>query len=202
MLAIDRSRRFIEHVRDGAEARGLANIRAEVAEIGELRLEPASLDGCFARWVFSFLSDPGPVVEGLARALRPGGRLVVMDYCHYLGFLIAPSSAVTRRVIVAVHAAISAHGDPDVGSVLPAMMADAGLEVRSIRPLVRSARPGDPLWQWPATFFASFLPTLVDAGALTADDHRAFMDEWAARSRDPGAYLLTPPMVEIIADRR
>jgi SAM-dependent methyltransferase len=202
VLAIDRSPRFIHHVRGEAAARGVANIRAEAADVAELRLEPDSLDGCFARWVFSFLSDPAPVIAGLARSLRPGGRLVVMDYCNYQGFLIAPPSPLSRRVIAAIHAAFSAQGDPDVGGTLPAVMADAGLEIRSLRPVVRSARPGDPLWRWPGTFFETFLPALVAADGLAEDDRRDFMDEWAARSHDPGAYLMTPPMVEIIAARR
>lgn len=201
VVAVDRSARFIEHVRAEAAARGVDNIRAHVMDVAELRLEPESLDGGFARWVFSFLADPAPAIAGIARALRPGGRLVVLDYCYYQGFLIAPPSPLSRRVIAAINAAISAHGDPDVGSTLPAVMAGAGLEIRSVLPIVRSARPGDPLWHWPGTFFETFLPALVEAGGLTEDDRRDFMDEWAARSREAGAYLLTPPMVEIIATR-
>jgi SAM-dependent methyltransferase len=200
VLGVDRSRRFIEHLAAEAEARGIANVRVEVAGIEELRLEPDCFDGCFARWVFSFLADPVPAVARLAAGLRPGGRLVVMDYCHYLGFLIAPPTPLSRRVIEAIHAALSAEGDPDVGAVLPGVMADAGLEVRSVRPIVRSARPREPLWRWPGTFFETFLPALVQSGGLTEEDRREFMEEWTARSTDPGAYLLTPPMVEIIAE--
>jgi SAM-dependent methyltransferase len=201
VLAVDRSARFIDHVRAEAAARGAEHIRAEVADASDLRLDPDSLDGCFARWVFSFLADPAPVIAALARALRPGGRLVVMDYCNYDGFLIAPPSPISRRVIAAIHAAIAAQGDPDVGGTLPSVLAAAGLDIRSVRPVVRSARPSNPLWQWPTTFFETFLPALVEAGGLDDDERRAFMDEWAARSGDPGAYLFTPPMAEIIAVR-
>lgn len=203
VVAVDRSGRFIEHVRSEAAARGVSNVRAEVAELegvgaGSLALAPGGLDGVFARWVFSYLSDPAPVVAALARALRPGGRLLVLDYCHYLGFLIAPPTELTRRVIAAIYAAYSAEGDANVGSRLPSLMAAAGLEVTSVRPLVRVARPGDPLWRWPTTFFETFLPKLVESGRLTEADRRSFMAEWQARADDPGAYLFTPPMAEII----
>jgi ubiquinone/menaquinone biosynthesis C-methylase UbiE len=201
VLAVDRSSRFIDHVRREAGARGVENIRAEVMDVAELRLPPGSLDGCFARWVFSFLADPVATVVGLARALRPGGRLVVIDYSHYQGFLIAPPSPLSRRVIAAIHAAISAQGDPDVGGTLPSVMAGEGLEIRSVRPVVRSARPSDPLWHWPGSFFETFLPALVAGGGLDEEDRRAFMAEWNALAGDPGAYLLTPPIVEIIATR-
>jgi SAM-dependent methyltransferase len=202
VLAVDRSRRFIDHLRRETAARHAANIRTLVAEIGDLEPEPGSLDGIFARWVFSFLPDPDRVLGRLAEALRPGGRLVVMDYAHYRGFLIAPPTDLTGRVIEAIHATISEEGDPDVASTLPARMVRAGLEVRSVRPLVRAARPGDPLWHWPGTFFETFLPSLVRVGRLAEADRAAFMEEWASRSRANGDYLLTPPMAEILAARR
>ncbi|CAA9297287.1 MAG: hypothetical protein AVDCRST_MAG11-577, partial [uncultured Gemmatimonadaceae bacterium] len=89
-------------------------------------------------------------------------------------------------------------GDPDVGQRLPALMREAGLAVRSVRPIVRVARPGSALWEWPATFFANYLPALVQAGTLTEDERLAFVRAWDERSRSPDAFLLTPPMVEVV----
>jgi hypothetical protein len=76
-------------------------------------------------------------------------------------------------------------------------MRQAGLEVRTLRPLVRVARPGSALWEWPATFFANYLPSLVQMGEITDDDRRAFEREWQERSRSSDAFLLSPPMVEV-----
>jgi hypothetical protein len=81
-------------------------------------------------------------------------------------------------------------------------MDDAGLEVVSITPLARVARPGDALWQWPRTFFDNFLPQLVQNGYLAEDERQAFDAVWAARDADPGAWLATPPMVEVVGVRR
>jgi hypothetical protein len=68
-------------------------------------------------------------------------------------------------------------------------------------PLQRVARPRDPLWQWPATFFANFIPRLVEQGLVSAADQRAFERDWSQRSRDENAFFWTPSMIEIIARR-
>ena len=92
-------------------------------------------------------------------------------------------------------------GDWQVGDRLPAMMAAHGLRVEAILPLQRVARSTDPLWAWPTTFFASFIPRLVEQGLVTDDDWRALERDWKDRSRDENAFFWTPSMVEIIARR-
>jgi hypothetical protein len=79
------------------------------------------------------------------------------------------------------------------------MMEAAGLEVIETRPLQRIARPGDPLWDWPTSFFTNFIPMLVERGLVTESDWREFQKEWEERTRDPNSMFWTPSMVEIIA---
>jgi hypothetical protein len=61
------------------------------------------------------------------------------------------------------------------------------------------ARPGSTLWHWPATFFRNFVPKLVEGGFLSLSEKEAFEQVWQERSNDSAAFLITPPMVEIIA---
>jgi hypothetical protein len=153
--------------------------------------------------VLTFLRRPEAVVAGTAKALRPGARLVVHDYSHYAAFQIAPEDPAVHRVIAAISASWrDGGGDPNVGARVPRMMHDAGLEVVSITPIARIARPGDALWQWPRTFFDNFLPHLVQTGYLAEDERQAFDAVWAARAADPAAYLVSPPMVEVVGVRR
>ena len=84
---------------------------------------------------------------------------------------------------------------------VPRHMHAAGLEVRSVRPLVRVGRPGSALWEWPRTFFQIFLPTLVADGSLSAAGHAEFWEDYDARSADPAAFFMSPPMVEVIGVR-
>lgn len=199
VVAVDVSQRFVAHLDAERVRRGLAHVEPLVHDLEQMELAAASVDGAFARWVLCWVGDPAEVVRRVARALRPGGAFVVLDYCHYAGLMIAPHGEATQRVIQAVTASFRrSGGNPDVGQDVPAMMRAAGLEVETLRPVVRLARPGTALWEWPWTFFSNFLPGLVEAGGLSAADHEAFRREWADRSRDPSAWLLTPPMVEVI----
>lgn len=203
VVGVDVSPRFVAHLQARAAANGLTNVAVEVQDVTELGFAPESFDGAYARWVLTFLRRPEAVVAGTAKALRRGGRLVVHDYSNYGAFQVAPEDPAVHRVVQAVVASWRADGgDPNVGTRIPRMMHDAGLEVVSITPLARVARPGDALWQWPRTFFDNFLPQLVTKGHLAEDERLAFDAVWAAREADPGAWLATPPMVEVVGVKR
>ena len=183
--------------------RGLDHLTARVERVEILRLDPASLDGAFARWLFCFLPDPAPVIERVVSGLLPGGRLVVWDYLHYRATALQPPSAAFERVLAAVDESWRrTGGDLNVGGRLPGLIASAGCRVLDLVPLLRFARPGTPLWDWPTGFFFSHVPRLVEAGLLTEADRRAFEAEWRDREQTPGAFLSTPPMVGVIAEKR
>lgn len=199
VIGVDISQRFVAHVNAEAARRGMRHVTARVEDLASLSQPAASIDGAFARWVMCFLPDPGLVIQHVARALRPGAALAILDYSHYEGFRFGPASHAAERVFRAVADSFRAHGgNPDVGMMLPGHMRAAGLEVRSIQPLVRAGRPGTALWEWPRTFFQIFLPTLVAEGALTEAEHAEFWADYGERSADPGAFFMSPPMVEVI----
>ena len=198
VVAVDVSERFIGYLDAERRRRGAEQIETRTEDLEALSVPASSVDGAFARWVLCFVRDPCAIVERVARALRPGGAFAVMDYCRYESFTVAPRDEAIERVVAAVARSFRRHGgNPDVGLDLPALMRQAGLEVRTLRPLVRVARPGSALWEWPATFFANYLPSLVQMGEITDVERRAFEHAWEERSRSPDAFLLTPPMVEV-----
>lgn len=200
---VELSARFVGHLRREAQARGFRNVTAEVGDVTALDLPEASFDGAWARWLLCFVADPEAVIRSVARSLKPGGRFVVQDYMKYLGVTIAPGDPAFDRVFRAIHESWRvAGGDGDVGARVPAMMERAGLAVEHVETLVRTARPGSAVWQWPRTFFNNFLPTLVAGGLLTREDVDAFDARWAERERDPGAFFSSPLMVEVIGVKR
>jgi hypothetical protein len=143
------------------------------------------------------------VIERVARTLKPGGVFAVQDYINWAALSLSPRSEAFLRVMPAIGKSWRDRGgDPQVGQRLPAMMAAAGLVIEEIRPLQRIARPSDPLWEWPTTFFANFIPMLVEQGMVSEEDWRSFQAEWAERTRDPNAVFWTPSMVEIIARKQ
>jgi SAM-dependent methyltransferase len=200
VTAIDQSHRFIHYLEQQKIARGVSNIATRLAALQSSDLGENQFDGAYARWVFCFLASPGDVLENTARALKPGGALLVQDYFYYEGVRIAPTSPIFEKFFKAVAQSWRTRGgDPDIGSKLPGMLRERGLEIESIRPICRIARPDTALWSWPDSFFGNYLPTLVELKLITTGDKADFESEWQNRSQYPDALFFTPPMVEIVA---
>lgn len=207
VIAIDESERYVARLTDEAARLGLRNIDASVGDVQALdrMAVPAAgtVDAAYARWVLCFVQSPARVVAGVAKALRPGGVFMVQDYFNYEAATLAPRSQPFTRMIGATGEAWRARGgDPDIAGKLPALLDDAGFDVREIRPIVRVARPGSLLWQWPTSFWRIFAPRLVEMGLISPDEERAFFADWDARSRDPRTFFMTPPVWDIVAVKR
>ncbi|MBI5865536.1 MAG: methyltransferase domain-containing protein [Planctomycetes bacterium] len=208
IIAVDESQRFISHLRAQQKAQAVENVDAFVADVRQLRempggVSPESVDGAYVRWVLCWVDDPEAVVAGIARLLRPGGVIAVQDYFNYLSITLAPRGPALERVVQAVGASQRASGgDPDLCGRVPGWLIKHGLEVREIRPILRVARPGDPLWQWPDTFFRNYVPRLVQRGFLKPAEQAAFEVEWEQRSRDPASFFVTPPVFDIVGVKR
>ena len=202
VLAVDESGRFIDALDREKIRLGFDQLTVRVRRVEELTLDPGSLDGVFARWLFCFLPDPGAVIARVVPALRSGGRFAVQDYLNYRATTLEPRSPAFDRVIAAVQESWRRTGaDLDVGGRLPALLADHRCRVRELVPMVRFARPGSAFWEWPKRFFFGYVPRLVEAGLLTTAELAAFETEWRDREQNPAAFLSTPPMVGIIAEK-
>jgi hypothetical protein len=92
-------------------------------------------------------------------------------------------------------------GEPDAAAQLPALLGQNGFVIRSARPHIFCLRPSDYMWQWPATFIHTYLGRLIEMGRI---DHK-FAEEvrtaLAAAEKDPNVRMLTPLVIEIIADK-
>ena len=202
VLAIDESAPFIDALDREKTRLGLGQLTAQVRRVEELTLDPGSLDGVFARWLFCFLTNPDAVIARVAPGLRTGGRFVAQDYLNYRATTLEPRSPAFDRVIAAVQESWRRAGaDLNVGGRLPGLLADHGCRVRELVPMAHFARPGSAFWEWPKRFFFGYVPRLVKDGLLTTADRTAFENEWRDREQRPAAFLSTPPMVGIIAEK-
>lgn len=203
VVAVDVSQRFLASLEAMVAARELHNVRWQQNDAAALELPDGQLDGAFARWVLCFTSDPAAVIHEVARVLKPGARFALLDYANYEAFTMAPSSAAIERVIQATGQSVRMRGgDFSVGRLVPSLMEAAGFDVEYLEPIVRIAKPGSALWNWPASFFRNYLPTLVDVGLLSEEERHAFDVVWKDRSNDPSAYLITPTMVGVVGVKR
>jgi SAM-dependent methyltransferase len=202
VIAVDESERFLQYLSARLRATGVQHVEIQTQDVQVLNMAPGSVDVAYARWVLCFTPRPEDVVARVAAALKKGGVFAVQDYINWGALSLSPTSDAFLRVMVSVGKSWRDHGgDWQVCGRLPAIMASHGLRVESIVPLQRVARSTDPLWQWPTTFFANFIPRLVEQGMVSEQDWRAMESDWNDRTRDPDAFFWTPSMVEVVARR-
>jgi SAM-dependent methyltransferase len=77
-LGVDISAAAIERARELARADGLGNVAFEHADAQVHGFAPARFDLLISRFGTMFFADPVAAFANLGRALRPGGRLVMM----------------------------------------------------------------------------------------------------------------------------
>jgi len=205
VLGVDEASPFIDYTNARAHTGALTQLQAVLGDVQDLPgvTEPGAFDAAWMRWVLCFVARPADVLAGIARALRPGGRLAIHDYFNYESMTLAPRGAMKTKIVGAVARSWRDRGgDPDIMSRVPAMLDDAGMEVVGFRVLQRAARPGDPMWAWPDTFFRGFVPKLVAGGYLNQQDLDGYLVEWEAASGNPHSWMHLPTVYEIIAQKR
>src|SRR5438128_932191 len=123
-------------------------------------------------------------------------RPVVLDCWNRAGITVG------KRVLEHVIAPWrESGGEPDGAARLPELLADNGFVVGSGWPHVFCLRPNDYMWQWPATFIATYLPRLVEMGRIDQEFAKKVRADLAAAEKNPNALMLMPLVLEIIAER-
>lgn len=203
VLAVDRSRRFLETLDRMAAERSISSVQPFEQDLdhGEL---PGSgrVDAAWCRWVFAFVQDPRALLARIAPALRPGGALVFHEYFDYSTWRLAPRSPMFEEFVRIVMASWRASGgEPDVALDLPSWLPQEGFTVRSVRPLIEAVGPSSPWWQWPRAFVEVNLERLVSLGKLERDQAGAILDDFQRAEQDPTRLLITPGVLEVVATR-
>lgn len=89
-VGVDSSRDMLGVARANLERAGLPNCQVRFADAYQLPMPAASFDAVTIHQVLHYLDDPGEAIAEAARVLRPGGRLVVVDFApHELDHLRA-----------------------------------------------------------------------------------------------------------------
>jgi ArsR family transcriptional regulator len=83
IVAVDISQEMLRRAKARARAMGLENVDFLKADLRDLPLEDASVDAAFATLVLHHAPHPGAAVKEIARILRPGRVLVVVDLCAH-----------------------------------------------------------------------------------------------------------------------
>jgi SAM-dependent methyltransferase len=198
VLAFERSHRFLQALQARAAAAGLANIVAQEKDVAEESLGADQADAAWCRWVLSFVADPAATVRHIAAALRPGGTAIFHEYADYGAWqMMPPCPDVDRFRALVMKSWRDNGGEPDIALALPGLLAEAGMEQVSARPMIQIVRRGDFAWQWPAAFMAVNAARLQELGYATKEEAERFAT--ALERSPPHALMVTPLVAQIIA---
>lgn len=203
VVGVDRSRRFLDAAAAAARARGITQVEWHELDLDTDELPPLAAHGVWSRWVYAFVRRPRALLEKVARALRPGGAMVLHEYADYRSWRLSPERPEFVAFVDEVVASWREHGgEPDIGLVLPRWLVELGFEVRELRPWVEAPRPGDFFWRWPDAFVDVGVQRLVDLGRIPEEQGRAIQRAFRESQSSPGAFQLTPLVLEIVAVKR
>ncbi|WP_297296104.1 metalloregulator ArsR/SmtB family transcription factor [uncultured Methylovirgula sp.] len=130
-VGIDQSPQMLALARARIEKAGLRNVQLRQGDIYALPVEHDGYDLVIVHQVLHYLDDPARAVREAARALRPSGRLLIVDF--------APHEEESLRTAHA-HRRLGFSGEE-----IADLLQEAGLEVIGRRDLVPSKKDGGKL---------------------------------------------------------
>jgi SAM-dependent methyltransferase len=83
VIAIDNSARMLDAARAKLAAEGQAGVELRRGEASALPLADGEVDAALAHMVLHYLPSPADAVREMARAVRPGGRVVLVDFVRH-----------------------------------------------------------------------------------------------------------------------
>lgn len=203
VIAIDRSRRFLDHLQAQAQARGLRNIECLERDLDEDKLPLQIADCVWSRWLFIFVKNPHELLTRVRHMLRPGGTLILHEYSDYGSWHSEPPSAELTGFVKAVMESWRAEGgDPNVADKLATWLREDHAEGIRTRPMPRVLKLGEPGWEWLRSFLETGPARLVELGKLDAGAPGRILQAVRELEAQPGARMWAPLVTEIIANAR
>ncbi len=152
-------------------------------------------DAVVGRLILFHLPGPVAVLQHHIAGLRPGGRVVALDFD--LGSIRAEPSVplVVETFERSIAGFRSAGANPMIGTQLALLLAEAGLAEVETFGIQRYFGPSDPLGPWMASsVMRSLAPQIVAAGIATAEQLGldTLNERLAAALRASGSVLMPP----------
>src|SRR5215831_7600136 len=191
VLAVDRSRRFLDALEAAARQRRLAQLEVREMDLDEQPLPEIGADGAWSRWVFAFVRHPRRLLERVRAALRPSGTFVSHEYVDYRTWRLSPRREAFEFFVSQVMVSWRENGgEPDIALDLPRWLEELGFDVVERRPIVEAPKPADFTWQWPRAFVDTGIERLVDLGRMTKEQAKAASDAFAEVEADPHGFCV------------
>jgi protein-L-isoaspartate O-methyltransferase len=203
VVALERSNNFVQAMKETLRVRSLTNVKVHELDLMTDDLPKADYDFSWCRWVLSFVNEPALLIKKLGGVMPKGSMSIFHEYGHYETwrfFPRLPNQEKFREHVIATWR--ESGGEPDGARGLPAFLSENGFAIRSARPHIFCVRPADYMWQWPATFIDVYLPRLIEMGRINQEFVNNVRADLAGAEKNPNALMITPLVLEILAEKR
>src|SRR5882672_7627570 len=130
IVALDASADMVEAARQRTQREDVAGrVELRVGDATRLELPPASLDFAAAVQVYLYVKEIERALAEVARVLKPGGRLVIVDTDWVSCVWLTSNRERHRRVM---EARLREFVEPHLPPLLPRLLAGAGLELEAV----------------------------------------------------------------------
>jgi SAM-dependent methyltransferase len=133
-VSVDVSADSIGEARRRTARARLGNVRFCQADIFSLPFVPASFDHIFVCFVLEHLPDPAAALAVLARLIRPGGTITVIEGDHGSAFFHPDNADARSAIQCLIDLQRKAEGDSLIGRKLYPLLAAAGFEESHVEP--------------------------------------------------------------------
>ena len=203
IVAVERSRRFVEAGRAMLAQHGFDNVRYHELDLMADPLPAGGFDASWCRWVACFVSSPALLLDKIAAAIRPGGVAIFHEYIQYDSLRISTVGQRMQEFVRQVEQGWrAAGGEPNIAPAVVALLQERGFSIRDAIPRVFCVRPGDAMWQWPASFIDIHLRHQLELARIEQAWADAVRSEFADAEQKSATLLITPMVLEIVAEKR
>ena len=202
IVALERSKNFIHAMGETCRARSLANVKIHELDLMTDELPKTDYDFAWCRWVLSFVSDPSSLIRKLSGVMPKRSIAIFHEYGHYETWHFLPR--LTNQEKFREHVIETwreSGGEPDGAAGLPGLLSTNDFAIRSATPQIFCVRPNDYMWQWPATFIEIYLPRLMEMGRIDQNFADEVRGDLASAEANPNALMITPLVLEIVAEK-
>ncbi len=184
VVGLDKSAPMLALARARCASRPRVSLRE--GDAARLPFADGDFDAAIVSQVYEYVPDVETALAELARALRPGGRALVMDTDW--GSLVwrAQDAARAGRILKAWDAHLA---DPHLPRRLPPLLRGAGLEILDSRvmPLLNTEYPAD---NYSCGMVSVIVPFVVRKGGVAKEEAKAWAADLAALGAC-GAYFFS-----------
>jgi SAM-dependent methyltransferase len=203
IVAVERSGRFVEAGRAMLAEHGFGNVQYHELDLMTDPLPVSGFDASWCRWVACFVTSPALLIDKIAAVIRPGGVAIFHEYIQYDSLRIATAGRRMREFVRQVEDGWRATGgEPNIAPTVVTLLQERGFAIRDAIPRVFCVRPGDAMWQWPASFIDIHLRHQLELGRIDQAWSDGVRAEFADAEQKSATLLITPMVLEIVAEKR